>query len=156
MVNTNFEFYRENIPYGYPVIAHTTWSNGSTPELDVAPESGYILFVKKITFIMTQTFAISAGDFTIGHSSDTAPNEVMTIDHEDLLLSMENISALVAFPSGTNKVTGGWTYMVPIKCDAAASEQFEIKEGSALTLAGEIHITVHGWQMLKTDYTEVT
>ena len=156
MVNKSFDFYKDNLPFGYPVIRHAEWSNGSTTELDVAPETGYILFVKNITFIMTQDFAISAGDLTIGHSDASAPNDVLTIDHQDLLLSMENISALVAFPSGTNKVTGGWKYHVPVRCKDSDSESFEIKEKTALTLVGNIHFTVHGWQMLESAYNEVT
>ena len=155
MVNTSFEFYRDNLPYGYPVIQQVKWDSGSQTELDVTPESGYIMFVKGVSFMMTQTFDISAGDLTIGHSSATAPNDVITIDDPDQLLAMCESNILVAFPSGTNKITGSWCFHPPVRCDASASESFKISEGSALTLAGEITFTVHGWQMLKTDYTEV-
>lgn len=157
MVNKSFDFYKDNLPYGFPVIAQTTWeASDVTPTLDVAPETSYILFVKSISYIMTQDFAISAGDLTIGHSDAAAPNDVLTIDHEDQILSLGGVGGLEAFPTGTNKVFGEWKFDPPIKCDAASSESFEIKEGSALTLVGHIHFTVHGWQMLKTDYEEVT
>lgn len=157
MVNTSFEFYRDNLPFGYPVIRKVTWTNASHTELDVAPESGNILFVHGISFLMSQDFAISAGDLTIGHSSATAPNDVITITDEKEFLALCDSSILAAFPSGTNQLNGSWCFKPPVRCRNSDAESFEIKEGNSITIsAGTLIMVVHGWQMAESEYNEVT
>lgn len=155
MVNKSFDFYKDNLPYGYTVIRHVEWDSATQPALDVAPEVGYILFVKGISFIMSQDFAISAGTMKIGHSLFAAPHEIIEITDADQLLAFCEVVGLFAFPSSTNKIQGSWCFHPPERCDADSTESFKIIEDPAVTIVGNIILTVHGWQMTKTEYNEV-
>jgi len=157
MVNKSFDFYKDNLPYGFPVTKQVLWTTVSKPELEVSPETSYILFVKEITYFMTEDFDISAGTLRFTHSDEAAPNSPIDITEADQLVALGEASVLVVFPTGTNKISGGFKYNIPVKCDASATESYKITQESAVTVsAGHLHITVHGWQMLKTDYEEVT
>jgi len=156
MVNKSFDFYKDNLPYGHSVIRQVKWDSAAQPALDVAPEVGYILFVKGISFVMSQDFAISAGTMKIGHSLFVAPHETIEITDADQLLAQCEAVGLFAFPSGANKIHGSICFNPPEQCDADSTESFKILEDPAVTMTGDIILTVHGWQMTKAEYNEVT
>ena len=156
MVDTTLEIYKNNVPLGYPVIAKGKWDSTDQDELVVTPESGYILFVKGVSFLLTDNFALSGTDayMRFEHSSADGSNKYTRLDigDENELLALCEANALIESLFAAQVMTGSFCFMPPIRCRSSASEYFHVVEEATLTVTSEIYFTVHGWQMLETEY----
>jgi len=156
MVDTTLDIYKQNVPLGFPVIQKDTWNVSLQPEIKVEPADGYILFIKNISFLMTDTFELSGADayLRVEHSEADGTNVYTRIDFAvaNELLAMCDASLLVEHPSGTPEIIGSFCFHPPIRCRSSQDQYFTIIEEGTLTVAGEIQLTVNGWQMLETDF----
>lgn len=158
MVDTTLEIYKQNVPFGYAKPVKGTWSVGSTPEIKVEPSTGYILFVKKVSFKMTDDFELSGSSayMRMQHNKADGSNVYLRMDIEDsdeLLAMCESVSS-VDKPSSTIHIVGALDFFPPIRCRQSLSEYFTIIEEGSLTVAGDVFITVHAWQMQEAEFDE--
>lgn len=158
MVDTTLEIYKQNVPLGLPKIVKDTWDSANQPEIQMVPESGYILFVRGVSWLMTQDFELSVGSMRMEHSEADGSNTYFRLDFAEAneLLAMSNeANILVEHPTGTNELIGSFCFFPPIRCRSSKNNQyFTIIEEGTLTVVGDIFITVHGWQMTETEYDE--
>lgn len=160
MVNTSFEFYRDNIPFGKPVKVSGKWDSSNQTETKAEPQVGYILFVRELSFVMTQDLAFSGASayMRIQHNSADGSNEYTRLDideAQELLAACEGAVREVAIPSGTTNIHGTIKFDPPIRCLESASEYFTVIEEATLAVVGTIWFTISGWQFTETEYNEV-
>jgi hypothetical protein len=160
MVNTSFQFYKDNISYGYPVKVKGKWDSSNQAETKAEPQTGYVLFVREISFVMTQDLAFSGASayMRIQHSSATGSNEYTCLDideAQEILAACEGAVREVAIPSGTTNIHGKIEFDPPVKCLESESEYFTVIEEATLTVVGTIWFTISGWQFTETEYNEV-
>jgi len=160
VVSKSFDFYLNNIPYGYPVKVKGKWDSSSQTETKAEPQTGYVLFVRELSFVMTQDFALSGTSafMRIQHSSADGTNEYLRLDiaeEQELLAACEGAVREVAIPSGTTNIHGTITFDPPVRCLQSGSEYFTVIEEATLTVAGTIWFTISGWQFTETEYNEV-
>lgn len=158
MVDTTLEIYKQNVPFGYPKIVKGEWDSSVQPEIKVEPATGYIMFVKRISFKMTDTFELSGTNayMRMEHNKADGTNVYQRLDFADsdeLLAMCESVSS-VGKPASTTHVVGAFDFSPPIRCRQSLSEYFTIIEEGSLTVAGDIFITVHAWQMQETEFDE--
>jgi hypothetical protein len=156
MVDTTLEIYKQNVPFGLPTIKKDLWDSSDQPEIKVEPESGYILFVKGVSFIMTDTceFSGTSAYMRIKHSTANGTNIYLQIDIADtneLLAMCEQVSAFEK-PTSTPYLAGHINFFPPVRCRSSQSEYFTVIEEGTLAVAGEITIIVHAWQMLESEF----
>ena len=157
MVDTTLEIYKQNVPMGIPKIVKDTWNSASKPEIQMVPESGYILLVRGVSWLFTQDFELSVGSMRMEHSKADGSNVYPRLDFAEAneLLAMSNqATILVEHPVSTNELVGAFDFQPPIRCRASQSEYFTIIEEGTLTVVGDIFITVHGWQIEESEYDE--
>lgn len=160
MVNTSFDFYKDNIPWGKPVKVKGKWDSSNQVETKAEPQTGYVLFVRELSFVMTQDFALSGASayMRIQHSSATGSNEYTRLDiaeEQELLAACEGAVREIAIPSSTTNIHGTITFDPPVKCLQSDTEYFTVIEEATLTVAGTIWFTISGWQFTETEYNEV-
>lgn len=158
MVDTTLEIYKQVVPFGLPKVQKDVWNSGSKPEIKVEPDDGYILFVKAISFKMTDDFELSVGSMRMQHSLADGSNAYLQLDitdSDELLAMCESLSSLEK-PASSVHLVGAFSFHPPIRCRSSATptEYFTVIEEGSLTVAGDIFITVHAWQMLETDFDE--
>ena len=160
MVNTSFEFYKDNIPWGKPVKVKGKWDSSNQVETKAEPQTGYVLFVREISFVMTQDFALSGtlAFMRIQHSSADGTNEYLRFDiaeEQELLAACEGAVREITIPSGTTNIHGTIKFDPPVKCLQSGPEYFTVIEVPTLTVVGTIWFTISGWQFTETEYNEV-
>lgn len=160
MVNTSFDFYKDNIPWGKPVKVQGKWDSSSQPETKAEPQTGYVLFVRELSFVMTQDFALSGTSafMRIQHSSADGTNEYLRLDiaeEQEILAACEGAVREVAIPSGTTNIHGTIKFDPPVRCLQSGPEYFTVIEEATLTVVGTIWFTISGWQFTGTEYNEV-
>lgn len=157
MVDTTLEIYKQNVPFGLPKIVKDKWDSSDQPEIQMAPESGYILLVRGVSWLLTQDFELSVGSMRMEHSKADGSNAYFRLDFAEAneLLAMSNqANILVEHPISTTELIGAFDFFPPIRCRSSQNEYFTIIEEGTLTVVGDIFLTVHGWQMTETEYDE--
>ena len=160
IVNKSFDFYLNNVPWGYPVKVKGKWDSSNQAETKAEPQTGYVLFVREISFVMTQDLAFSGTSayMRVQHSGADGSNEYTRLDFDEaqeILAACEGAVREVAIPSGTTNVHGTIKFDPPVKCLQSESEYFTVIEEAALTVVGTIWFTISGWQFTETEYNEV-
>ena len=158
MVDTTLEIYKDTVPIGYPYkSAVETWSfSGTKTELKAEPESGYILFIKRIRFAMSDDAAISSGTLHLMHSDATSGSPEIDIeitDPADLLIHTKDRES-IEFPSGTTKHYGYIELPVPARCRSSSSQSFSVVDDATpwTFTGGSIDWILEGWQILESGY----
>lgn len=136
------------------------WDSTTQTETKAEPQTGYVLFVREISFIITQDFALSGTTayMRIQHSSATGSNEYIRLDiaeEQELLAACEGAVREVTIPSGTTNIHGTIKFDPPVKCLQSGPEYFTVIEEGSLTVVGTIWFTINGWEFTETEYNEV-
>lgn len=160
MVNTSFEFYKNNIPFGKPVKVSGKWDSSNQVETKAEPQVGYVLFVRELSFVMTQDLAFSGASayMRIQHSGADGTNEYTRLDideAQELLAACEGAVREITIPSGTTNIHGTIKFDPPVRCLQSGPEYFTVVEEATLTVVGTIWFTISGWQFTETEYNEV-
>lgn len=159
IVDTTLAIYKQNVPLGFSKIVKGKWDSATQPEIKVEPAIGYILLVKRISFKMSDDFELSGTDayMRMQHSKADGTNVYQRLDFADsdeLLAACESVSS-VDKPSATGHIVGAFDFFPPIRCRQSLNgEYFTIVEEGSLTVAGDVFITVHAWQMQETEFDE--
>lgn len=156
MVDTSFEFYKNNVPFEYPQIFEGKWDSGSQSTITATPYTGHILLINEMRFLATSDLAFSAGTMTIKHSAASSNQYLeLTISEEEELFGLASELKDIQFPASTYKVHGVIKFDPPLKMRGTSSQTMTIS-ASTLTVAGSIWMSLHGWSMTETEYDEVT
>lgn len=72
------KYYDYGVPQGEFITGSVTWVTGAVPSLTITPGTGMSVYVTKIKFVTTNTFAMSAAD-TIGVTINAYDNAVSQV-----------------------------------------------------------------------------
>jgi len=163
VVDTTLAIYLDNVPFGYPYFSEfKTWNSSNKATLTATPETGFVLFVKEVRFVMTVSLAFSSGKFHIKHSGsgENQPELDIEIDDSEQILHLADgdLQHLeFPFPMSTYLKKGRIPFNPPVKLLDDLTETLTINDDASLPLTisgGSIVWNIVGWQMTEAEYSE--
>jgi len=151
------DFYKEGVPRGEPFIKKETWTNGSTPELEVVPEKAaatpttWEKFVDKIVFVASNNFALNGSDKIKITGLETEDIEVASL--RELMSLCESVMTFKK-AAADDTVVGVLKVRPAKRMRKTDNDSLKIENtgGATAVLTGEIFFSVQGWMLLESEY----